>query len=498
MKIKLIETKSIKTKGNPRRSMDRDKLKALALSIKANGILQPISVKPLADGAFQVVFGHRRLAAARRLKMKAIPAIILGDSDEDLETYRIVENTQREDLPPLDEADAFAKLVDRFGMTPSEISARVGRSISHVYDRIRLSAAIPDLRKHLIGGTVPIRGAMMIAKLTTTEQIEFIEDAFRHHGRSISANWISQTIANNYLTALHSAPFKRGDATLVPEAGACTTCPKRTGQQADLWAGIEDRKEVCTDRTCFQIKVAAAFARQVDNLPKGSKVRKTVEVFGFDTPSAGAGPSWSSGWLALDQPRPWFSGDRDSMTKRPSWRKVLGPKVVEALTVDVVQDGTGAPLQVVHAREVLKVATKLKAKGLKALKKHLSGRGLKSQINVQMEDFREDNKRHAKNEARVRVDVVDACADAIDTKSIRALATALIDSCSVGTVNRTAKALGLGRAELQEKVATMKPAKLFAVIFLCASDRGEKLVYIAESFGISTETPPATPDSEPG
>lgn len=497
MKIKMIETKSIKTKGNPRRSMDRDKLKALAMSIKANGILQPISVKPLDGGAFQLVFGHRRLAAARRLKLKAIPAIILGNSDQDLETFRIVENCQREDLAPLDEADAYAKLVDRFGLTTREISIRVGRYPGHVANRLSLSGASAEVRARVESGDLALAGAVLLSKLDHDSQRELIETGFNHGGVP-SAAWIRRMILTQYLTALHSAPFKRGDATLVPEAGACTKCPKRTGQQAELWDGVEDRKEVCTDRACFQSKVAAAFARQVENLPKGSKVRTPADIFGRDDPHPGQGPSWSRGWIALDQPRPWFSGDPDNMTKRPSWRKVLGPKVVEALAVDVVQDGTGAPLQVVRSREVLKVAKKLKAKSFPALKKHLSGRGLKTQTDVKMEDFRADNKRHDENEARIRIDVINACSGAIDTKSIRALATVIVESSSGGTINRTAKALGIDRAELQEKIATMKPAKLFAVAFLCAADRGEKLVYVAESFDISTETPPAAPDSEAG
>jgi len=121
----------------PRSAHDRDALEALAESIRRHGVLQPIVVIETLDG-YQLVAGERRVRAAEIAGVERIPAIVREAADHAQLELALVENIQRADLDPLDEANAFRRLVDEFGMTQEEVAARMGRSRSAVANTIRL------------------------------------------------------------------------------------------------------------------------------------------------------------------------------------------------------------------------------------------------------------------------------------------------------------------------------------------------------------------------
>src|SRR6476661_10752673 len=113
----------------PRQRMDQDELESLAASIREHGILQPILVTETLDG-YQLVAGERRFRASQLAGLERIPAVIRQLADRDQLELALVENLQREDLGPLEEANAFRSLVDDFGMSQEEIAGRVGRARS--------------------------------------------------------------------------------------------------------------------------------------------------------------------------------------------------------------------------------------------------------------------------------------------------------------------------------------------------------------------------------
>jgi ParB family chromosome partitioning protein len=133
----------------PRQSFDDEALAALAESLKANGLLQPVLVRPAASGRFQLVAGERRWRAAKRAGIAEVPALVRAHDDAAALELALVENMAREDLNPVEEARACAALVEELGLTQEEVGRRVGRSRVAVSNLIRL-LDLPDDALELI------------------------------------------------------------------------------------------------------------------------------------------------------------------------------------------------------------------------------------------------------------------------------------------------------------------------------------------------------------
>lgn len=139
IKLSLIDPRS----DQPRKSFDRDALEALALSIKNNGLFQPILVRDNGFGRYQIIAGERRFRAAKLAELTEIPAIILEKDDKQTAEIALVENIQRENLNPVEEATAYKALADDYGMTQEQLSEQVGKSRSAIANALRL-LDLPD------------------------------------------------------------------------------------------------------------------------------------------------------------------------------------------------------------------------------------------------------------------------------------------------------------------------------------------------------------------
>jgi ParB family transcriptional regulator, chromosome partitioning protein len=122
----------------PRRRFDAEGISELADSVRAQGLVQPIVVRPLADGRWELIAGERRLRAARAAGLATIPALVRESDDRDSLLLALVENVAREDLSPIEEARAYSVLMDEFSLSLGEVAERVGRSKPTVSNRIRL------------------------------------------------------------------------------------------------------------------------------------------------------------------------------------------------------------------------------------------------------------------------------------------------------------------------------------------------------------------------
>lgn len=122
----------------PRRMFDKDAIEELAASITAKGVLQPILVRPKGKDQYEIVAGERRWRAAQKAKLHAVPVIIRELTDEETAEIALIENVQRVDLNPVEEAAAYRRLADGFGRTQDEIAKAVGKSRSHVANIMRL------------------------------------------------------------------------------------------------------------------------------------------------------------------------------------------------------------------------------------------------------------------------------------------------------------------------------------------------------------------------
>ncbi|HAQ36611.1 MAG: chromosome partitioning protein ParB [Maricaulis sp.] len=151
-------------RDQPRRRFEEADLATLAESIAEKGILQPILVRPAPDGdGFEIVAGERRWRAAQKARLHDIPVIVRDLSDREAIEIAIVENVQRADLNPVEEARAFKQLTDRFGHTQDEIARAVSKSRSHVANTLRLLALPGSVLDHLEAGTLSAGHARAIA-----------------------------------------------------------------------------------------------------------------------------------------------------------------------------------------------------------------------------------------------------------------------------------------------------------------------------------------------
>ena len=139
LKISLIDPK----KDQPRKYFDKDALEQLASSISENGLLQPILVREYGEGRYQIIAGERRFRASKLAGLNEIPAIVLEKDDKRAAQIALIENIQREDLNPIEEAMAYKALAEEYDMTQEELSTQVGKSRSAIANTIRL-LDLPD------------------------------------------------------------------------------------------------------------------------------------------------------------------------------------------------------------------------------------------------------------------------------------------------------------------------------------------------------------------
>lgn len=156
-------------RSQPRKNFDETAISALAESIRQHGILQPLLVRPLAFGGYQIVAGERRWRAARMLGMDEVPVIVRDLSDLETAQIALIENLQREDLNPVEEALGFQKLQDDFGMKQDEISKTVGRSRSAVANSLRLLKLPEEIKELLIDGSITAGHARALLGFSDTE-----------------------------------------------------------------------------------------------------------------------------------------------------------------------------------------------------------------------------------------------------------------------------------------------------------------------------------------
>jgi ParB family chromosome partitioning protein len=151
----------------PRRHMDDTALEELARSIRAHGVIQPIVVRPV-DGRYEIIAGERRWRAAQRAGLMRVPVVIrdvpAGD-DQALLQIALIENIQREDLNPIEEATAYRRLVDQFRLTQDEIATAVGKDRSTVANTLRLLKLPEDVREHLAAGRLSMGHARALLTL---------------------------------------------------------------------------------------------------------------------------------------------------------------------------------------------------------------------------------------------------------------------------------------------------------------------------------------------
>lgn len=290
---------------NPRKTFDKDSLAELAENIKNQGLLQPITVRPVPEEAsvkinkdgstsefkYEIVCGERRFRACKINGAEYILGIVRELSDEEAYDAMITENLQRRDVDPIEEAFAFSELMKRGGKV-KDIAARFGKSERFVQDRVRLNGLIDELKTVLREGKMPIRAAYLIAKFSDEDQKEFYQDGSLglHQGYEVDYDDVKDWV-DDHFDILDNVPFladkKEGwhDGKEFPK---CATCLCNTANHGCLFYEMKDEAK-CTKPECKHKKAQAyvwKYIHEHDFLKKGEVWRTgKMVLFGAKVPS---------------------------------------------------------------------------------------------------------------------------------------------------------------------------------------------------------------------
>jgi ParB family chromosome partitioning protein len=320
---------------NPRRRFDERGLNELAASFKIQGVLQPLLVRSIDEDKYEVVAGARRLRAARIAEMSEVPARVVELSDAAVRESQLTENLLREDVHPYEEAIALKGILQLEGAQYdiASLSARLGKSQSYITQRIRLTELAPSIADAFLTDKIGVGHALEIAKLPQDQQEKAFDDAFRtvwNSGKEsrilLPVRELAAWIEQNILLSLDNVPFDKNDATLVPEAGSCAECSKRTGFNTLLFGtAVHD---ACTDGACYNSKLAKHVERQIAEKPKLVQITTEYGTRGGDGPVLGR-----NRYVALNLAKPAKAKQPLSANQKPC------KHMTEAIVVDGAERG---------------------------------------------------------------------------------------------------------------------------------------------------------------
>jgi ParB family chromosome partitioning protein len=267
------------SKTNPRRIFEDAALKELAESIRTQGVLSPLLVRPLKESGFEIIAGARRYRAAQMAEAATVPVRIVNLNDAQALEAQLVENLIRADVHPMEEAQGFKALLDLEEPTYSieQMVARTGKSPAFVATRLKLIDLVPVAVEAFYRDEIGVGHALLLAKLPANQQEQglsacFSEDWSASNDRKakrllLPVRNLQLWIEQNVLLFLKEAPFEKRDAHLIAIAGSCVDCPKRTGHNKLLFSDL-GKQDACTDPGCYQAKVDAHVAKQIAAKPQ--------------------------------------------------------------------------------------------------------------------------------------------------------------------------------------------------------------------------------------
>jgi ParB family chromosome partitioning protein len=263
---------------NPRRTFADEPLKELAASIRTQGVLSPLLVRPLNERTFEIVAGARRYRAAQMADVATVPVRIINLTDAEAMEAALVENLIRADVHPMEEATGFARLLalDEPKYSIEQLSARTGKNPAYVATRLKLVDLVPIVVEAFYHDEIGVGHALLLAKLQPGQQEQALAACFKEDWSAggqkakrilLPVRNLHFWIESNILLILKEAPFDKRDAQLVPTAGSCTDCPKRTGHNKLLFSEL-GKLDSCSDPNCYQSKVSAHLAKTIAAKPQ--------------------------------------------------------------------------------------------------------------------------------------------------------------------------------------------------------------------------------------
>jgi ParB/RepB/Spo0J family partition protein len=407
------------SKDNPRRR--KPEMEDLVASVRVHGVIVPIEVRyrpdPETGTDYEINCGECRWTACTLVGRTTIPARIIECSDEVAFERRVIENLQRNDVHPIDEAEGFRAMLTA-GRDVDYIAHKTGKSISWIYSRLKLCDLAPEVRDQVSDDGLAPSVALLIARIPSAKHqlwaarevmradpddvqeqdgkagVDTTAADYQAHIRRLDAlherMWSNRAghfdeanargvdnaddrrpppmsvrearahIQRHYMTRLELATFDMGDEHLVQGVGSCTKCTYRTGNQGDLFNDV-GRGDVCTNPPCFDQKTRAAFERAAaPAVEAGAKVLEEAVAKQIFDPLHQAEVRGSSPYVEPDAPVPYDLLPTSMHNKRPTWEKLLGKKGLAEVDKVVAQDGAGAARQLIEKSDAVK---KLRAAG---------------------------------------------------------------------------------------------------------------------------------------
>lgn len=278
---------------NPRKTFDEAALEELAANIAKQGLLQPITVRPTSeapyldeesgevinvDDTYEIVCGERRFRAFLKLKameddkniagtktgkkktdaFQYIPCLVRNMTDDEAFEAMITENLQRKDVDPIEEAFAFAQLIEK-GRRLEDIALKFGKSARFVFDRIKLNSLIPSLKQRVREGGIPLSGAMLLSKLDNEQQAKFDRN---HQGQCVT-NQVRRFM-NDIFMELDRTDWVNDDIWPDDEFESCSDCECNTANHGCLFYEMNCEKARCINPVCFNNKKVAYVHRKID------------------------------------------------------------------------------------------------------------------------------------------------------------------------------------------------------------------------------------------
>lgn len=254
-----------------RKRFNEPALKELAASIADMGVVQPILIRPVTPTAehpepYELVAGERRWRASIIAGVLTIPAVCRFLTDRQAAEIQILENLQREDPHPLEEAEGYEQLMMNHGYNADQLADKIKKSRAYIYSRLKLCALTTEAREKFLSDEISASTALLVARIPVpglqARALSEITATSVYQPEPMSYRRAQQHIQQRYTLDLSNANFDVSDGKLLASAGSCSKCPKRSGNQPLVFADIKSA-DVCTDPDCFEEKRAAHYAKVI-------------------------------------------------------------------------------------------------------------------------------------------------------------------------------------------------------------------------------------------
>ena len=320
---------------NPRRAFDAVALKELAESIRSQGVLSPLLVRPLNEQSFEIVAGARRYRAAQMAEVATVPVRVVNLTDAQALEAQLVENLMRRDVHPMEEANGYARLLalDEPKYSVEQIAVRVGKSPAYIVGRLKLTELAPVVAEAFTKDEIGVGHALLLAKLQPAQQEQALAACYQEvygSGKSkrvlLPVRHLQQWMEQHVLLVLKDAPFSKRDAQLIPAAGSCLECPKRTGHNTLLFAGVSEQSDACSDPDCYAAKLDAHIKKAVAVKPKLVQI-----TTGYGRPTEGSPVLPRGQYVEIHEEKPTNKYQQES----PEF------KTCKSITEAIITEGTG-------------------------------------------------------------------------------------------------------------------------------------------------------------